>query len=62
MTRAFGLLLATLLTQGFYCAEKPDPPSLPRATFTDIRLKIEDPALGSPGVFLAWNYPETAEA
>ena len=62
MTQAFGLLLAALVTQGFYCAEKPNAPSLPTATFTDIHLKIEDPALGSPGVLLAWKYPEKAEA
>jgi hypothetical protein len=62
MTKAFGLLLAALLMQGFYCAEKPDSPSLPTATFTDIRLKMADPALGSPGIYLAWSYPDDAEA
>ncbi|HKP97017.1 MAG TPA: hypothetical protein VJ385_14800 [Fibrobacteria bacterium] len=52
------LLCAAFLCQGFYCSQKHDVPSLPSARLTDIHLKMENPALGSPGVYLAWSYPE----
>lgn len=57
IAKAVGLLCAVFLFQGFYCAQKNDPPSLPSAHLTDIHLKMEDPASGSPGVYVAWEYP-----
>jgi hypothetical protein len=54
--------LAFLLCQGSYCGEKPAPPSLPAAILTDIHLEIKDPALGTPGIYVAWSYPEEGEA
>jgi hypothetical protein len=59
---ALAALCAGILSQGFYCAEKHDPPGLPAATLTDIHLKIADPASGALGVRLAWDYPEGAKA
>jgi hypothetical protein len=44
------------------CSEKQDPPSLPSAVLTDVRLRIADPAQGNPGVLLRWNYPAGANA
>jgi hypothetical protein len=58
---ALGLLCAFFFSQGFYCAQKNDPPSLPSAYLTDIHLKMEKPESGSPGVFLAWRYPAEAQ-
>jgi hypothetical protein len=62
IARTLAALCAGILSQGFYCSQKHDPPILPTATFTDIHLKIVDPASGSPGVYLAWDYPDDAKA
>lgn len=59
--KALGLAGAVLLSQGFYCSQKSDPPGLPTVHLTDIHLKMSDPALGAPGVYLAWTYPADAE-
>ena len=56
--QAVASVLAFLLCQGSYCGERHDPPSLPTAILTDIHLEIKDPALGTPGIYLAWSYPE----
>jgi hypothetical protein len=62
IAKAFGTLLAILVCQGSYCGEKRDPPSLPTAIPTDIHLEIKDPSLGTPGIYLAWSYPEESHA
>jgi hypothetical protein len=62
IARALAVLCAGILSQGFYCAEKRDPPGLPAATPTDIHLIIADPATGAPGVYLSWDYPDGAKA
>jgi hypothetical protein len=54
--------LAGLLCLGMTCSEKQSPPSLATATFTDISLRLTDPALGTPGVYLAWRYPDPGRA
>lgn len=61
---AQSLALAILCagTLGMSCTEKQDPPSLPSAILTDVRLQIADPAQGNPGVLLAWDYPAGANA
>ncbi|MEO6094900.1 MAG: hypothetical protein ABIW76_04195 [Fibrobacteria bacterium] len=56
------MFLAFLLCQGSYCSENRDPPSLPTAILTDIHLEIKDPALGTPGIYVAWSYPEGSDA
>lgn len=61
IAKTVGLLLAFQLCQGSYCGEKRDPPSLPTALLTDIHLEIKDPSLGTPGIYLAWSYPEGNE-
>lgn len=53
--------MALLICQGSYCGEKRDPASLPAAILTDIHLEIKDPALGIPGIFLEWSYPEGSD-
>lgn len=60
--RVIGLLASVLVCQGFYCAEKTDPPALPGATLNDIHLLIKDPGRATPGIYLAWSYPEDAKA
>ncbi|MEO7426090.1 MAG: hypothetical protein ABI036_12960 [Fibrobacteria bacterium] len=55
--KALGLFLAALLSQGFYCSEKSDPPTLPFARLVDIHVKMQDPGKSLPGVFLAWDFP-----
>lgn len=62
IARAIGLLASVLVCQGFYCGEKPDPPTLPGATLDDIHLLIKDPARPTLGIYLAWSYPEDAKA
>lgn len=54
--------LAGLLCLGMTCSEKQAPPSLASAAFTEISLRLNDPALGTPAVYLAWNYPDTSRA
>ena len=60
--RALGIGLAALLSQGFYCSQKNDPPGLPSVRLTDIHLKMDDPGRGLPGVYLAWDYPADEDA
>ncbi len=59
--RGCGILAAALVSQGFYCSQKSDPPSLATVRLVDIHLKMDDPGRGSPGVFLAWEYPVGGE-
>ncbi|MDB5105580.1 MAG: hypothetical protein JWP91_3269 [Fibrobacteres bacterium] len=62
LVKALALSGAAMICQGFYCSQKHEPPSLPSAVFTDIQLKIKDPELRSPGIYLAWDYPSEAKA
>ena len=62
MAKALALTAALLVCQGFYCGEKSDPPALPGVTLEDIHLVIKDPGLRTQGVYLAWSYPEDAQA
>jgi hypothetical protein len=62
LTKAIGLLLAFMLSQGFYCGEKHDPPSLPSAVFKDIHLTIKDASQRTQGIYLAWDYPADDKA
>lgn len=55
-------MASILVCQGFYCAEKTDPPTLPAATLSDIHLLIKDPARTTLGIYLAWSYPQDAKA
>lgn len=57
-----GLALAAWAGLGMSCQEKQPSPSLPSAVLTDVRLQIDDPAQGNPGVLLAWDYPASANA
>lgn len=57
---ALALTLACSGTLGMSCTEKQDPPSLPSAVLTDVRLQVADAAQGKPGVQLAWSYPQGA--
>ncbi len=52
------MLLACFASQGFFCSEKHELPSLPTPLLTDIRLKISDPSVGTAGVFITWTYSD----
>lgn len=56
--KALGVAVSAFLFLGLYCSEKPDPPSLPSAILTDIRLTMAESSTGAPGVRLSWTYPE----
>lgn len=51
---AAGLVLWACL--GMSCEQNQDPPVLPSPTLTDIHLALSDPARGTAGVYLAWEY------
>jgi hypothetical protein len=61
--RLFGVFLGfSGLLLGLSCSDPHAPPGLPGARITGIQLKIRDPATGSPGIAVAWTYPEDAQA
>src|SRR5690606_5494552 len=61
IAKALGAGSLGCLFLGLSCSDPHSPPPLPEARITAIHLQIRDPGTGSPGIAVAWTYPEEAK-